>query len=98
MKTTMVRYRLSSAAHAETNAALVRAVFDELRAKKPEGVRYATYRLADGLTFVHIASHTGTGSSPIPALDAFREFQRDLKSRCDELPVATDLTPVDSYG
>ena len=55
MRTVMVRYKTSDA-KAEANAALVHAVFDELRARAPGGIRYATYRLADGATFVHIAT------------------------------------------
>lgn len=38
MKTTMIRYKTSEA-QAEANAALVRAVFDELRSVAPEGLR-----------------------------------------------------------
>ena len=48
MKTVMVRYKTSSPAESDANAALVRAVFDELRAGMPGGLRYASYRLADG--------------------------------------------------
>ena len=64
MKTTMVRYR-TSGAHADANQALVRAVFDDLRASAPQGLRYASYRLADGVTFVHIATHDASQKSPL---------------------------------
>jgi quinol monooxygenase YgiN len=96
MKTVMVRYKTSSPAQADANAALVRAVFDELRAGMPGGLRYASYRLADGVTFVHIATHEA--SNPLTALPAFKAFQAQLKDRCVELPVVTELSPVDSYG
>jgi hypothetical protein len=96
MKTVMVRY-ITLAEHAETNARLVHAVFDELRALQPGGIRYATYRLADGVTFVHVASHA-QDSSRLTSLPAFRAFQANLKERCAEPPVVTELTAVDSYG
>jgi hypothetical protein len=96
MKTVMVRYKTSSAAQADANEALVHAVFDELRARAPGGFRYATYRLADGVTFVHIATHEA--DNPLTALPAFKAFQAQLKDRCVELPVVMELSPVDCYS
>ncbi len=96
MKTIMVRYKTSSAAQADANEALVRAVFEELRARAPGGLRYASYRLADGLTFVHVATHEA--DNPLTGLPSFKAFQAQLKDRCAELPVVTELSPVDSYG
>jgi len=95
MKTIMVRYKTSET-HAEANAALVRAVFDALRLSAPTGLRYASYRLADKVTFVHIATHGEP--NPLTALPAFKAFQKELKDRCVEPPVVTELIPVDSYG
>ncbi len=97
MKTLMVRYR-TTREHAEANAALVCAVFDELRSRTPRGLHYATYRHPDEVTFVHIATLEADGENPLVSLPAFKEFQRELKSRCDEPPLVTELTPVDSYG
>ena len=54
----VVRYR-TKPEHAEANAELVRAVFEELAANDPAGLRYATYRLDDGVTFVHVATIEG---------------------------------------
>jgi hypothetical protein len=96
MKTIMVRYKTSEA-EAETNAALVRAVYEELHAKQLQGVRYATYRLPDGVTFVHLATHDGD-SSQLTTLPTFRAFQEQLKQRCVELPVATEVTVVGAHG
>jgi hypothetical protein len=91
----MVRYKTSDA-QADTNASLVRAVFEELRQRAPAGLRYASYRLADGVTFVHIA--TTPDDNPLTALPAFKEFQKDLKARCVELPVVTELHELASYA
>lgn len=97
MKTIMVRYK-TSAAHADVNAALVRAVFNELKSQAPEGLHYATYRLEDAVTFVHVASLDTPEQNPLTALPAFKEFQRELKARCVEPPVFTELSIVGSYG
>jgi quinol monooxygenase YgiN len=96
-RTVLVRYK-TSAAHADANATLVRAVFDELRASTPTGLRYATYRLADGVTFVHLATLANPDENPLLSLPAFKAFQERLKDRCVEPPVVAELSPVDSYG
>jgi len=100
MKTTvMVRYK-TAPAHSEANADSVRAVFAELKTKSPSGLRYATYRLEDGVSFVHIATVTttdGTGDNPLTSLPAFKAFQSHLKERCVEMPVFTELSPVGEF-
>jgi quinol monooxygenase YgiN len=97
MKTLMVRYKTSEA-QAEANRTLVRAVFDELRERAPGGLRYASYRLADGVTFVHIATLDNPDENPLAGLPSFKAFQKELKERCVEPPLVTELSVVDSYG
>ena len=96
MRTVMVRYK-TKADYADENAAKVRAVFDELRARKPAGFRYNTYRLDDGVSFVHIATLEG-GDNPLFTIPAFDQFQKALQGRCVEPPVVTELAPVDGYA
>src|SRR5262249_53981348 len=96
MRTIMVRYKTSEAT-GDTNASLVRAVFEELRARAPRGIRYTTYRLGDGVTFIPIASVRTPDENPLPALPAFKAFQAQLKDRCVEPPAVTDLSVVGSY-
>ena len=97
MKTIMVRYK-TSAAHAGTNEALVRAVFEELRARAPAGLRYACHRLPDEGTFIHIATVETPDENPLTTLPSFKAFQSQLKERCVEPPVFTELWVVGSYG
>jgi hypothetical protein len=52
--------------------------------------------LDDGLTFVHLAQ-SESRESPLPALEAFREFQQGIADRCDEPPVVTELSEVGSF-
>jgi len=54
MKRTVVRYKVKPEM-AEENTRLIRKVFEELRAKSPEGIRYLALRLGDG-TFVHFST------------------------------------------
>jgi len=53
MKLTVVRYRTKPET-ADENARLIQAVFQELRAKSPDDVRYLALRLSDG-TFIHVS-------------------------------------------
>ena len=98
MGVVVVRYR-TKPERAEENQALVEKVFGELAANQPAGLRYATYRLADGVSFVHVAAlDTPDGTNPLSATPAFQEFVREVGDRCEEGPVASDATVVGSYG
>ena len=97
MKTVMVRYKTLDS-HASANELLVHAVFDELRSRAPRGLRYATYRLADGVTFVHIATLETPDDNPLTTLPSFKAFAQQLKDRCVEAPLVTELLAVDSYA
>jgi hypothetical protein len=80
------------------NERLVRAIYEELHRVEPAGIRYATFRLDDGATFVHIASvETNDGDSPLEGVAAFQEFQRDLSARVSGGPIASELGEVGSY-
>ena len=94
-KNVIVRYRTRPDA-ADENARLVEGVFAALAELKPPDFRYATYRLADGITFVHVATHGG--ENPLATLPAFAEFQRDIAQRVEEPPAASEATIVASYG
>lgn len=94
MRRVLVRYRVKPE-QVEANEALVNAVYAELHGHAPDGFRYATFKLADGVTFVHVALYEG--ESPLVSLAAFRAFQDGIEDRCDEPPVVTEMSPVGSY-
>ncbi len=96
MSRIVVRYR-PKAEHADENQRLVEAVFAELAAKAPAGLRYATLRLADG-TFVHVAEVEGD-ANPLTSMDAFAAFQKGVRARCEpgDGPNAQPATIVGSY-
>ena len=97
MKRVVVRYRVKPG-EVERNEELVRAVYEELHRASPEGFRYATFRLDDGVSFVHIASHESPDeSNPLPGLAAFRRFTEDIAARCDEPPVVSVASEIGSF-
>jgi quinol monooxygenase YgiN len=97
MKRVMVRYKLKPDRVTE-NEALVRAVYEELRQAEPEGLRYATFKLEDGVSFVHFSStETDDGRNPLSDLRAFKEFQKEIRDRCEEPPVVTELEEIGSF-
>lgn len=96
MSTIVVRYT-PKADRADENQQLVEAVFAELAETDPGGLRYATFRLADG-TFVHIANIEGD-ENPLGATAAFAEFQDGIGDRCEQGlgPNPQPATLVGSY-
>ena len=97
MKRVVVRYKVK-ADKADENVSLIKKVFEDLKAKAPQGLRYASFHSDDGLTFVHMASiETDDDSNPLAQSDAFKAFQAEIKDRCEEPPEATSLTEIGSY-
>ena len=96
VRTVMVRYE-TRADTADDNQALVEGVYAELAAEHPEGLRYLTLRLADGVTFVHIALVEGP-DNPLERSAAFATFQQGIAERCSVPPTPSRATVVGSYG
>jgi hypothetical protein len=98
MRQVMVRYKVKPSRVAE-NEGLVRAVYDELHRTQPAGLRYATFRLGDGVSFVHLASvETEDASNPLSRVKAFGRFQENIGERCDEPPIVSELREIGSFG
>ncbi len=97
MKTTIVRYKVKADRAAE-NREYIRRVFEELDANRPPGLRYVSFNLEDGVSFVHIAViEDEAAGNPLSETAAFKEFVAAIKDRCDEPPVATTAEIVGSY-
>ncbi len=94
-RTVVVRYETRPDA-AEENVRLIQAVFEELAATDPGGLRYASFRLADGVSFVHVA--ITDGADPLRESAAFKEFSGSVGSRVVSGPVGSEATLVGSYG
>ena len=80
------------------NETYIRAVFKQLQNDSPTGIRYAAFKLNDGVSFVHIASiETKDGENPVSKLSAFKEFLSEIEERCDESPLLNELDEVGCY-
>jgi len=95
MNAKVIRYTTNPES-AEENARLVRAVYAELAATRPEGFRYCTFRLEDGVSFVHVAILEGE-DNPLATSAAFADFQSGVKDRCIEGPYPSDASVVGEY-
>jgi hypothetical protein len=96
MRRLMIRYRVKPERAAE-NQQYVENVFRELATTRPGGLRYASFKLADGVSFVHVVSIETEGENPLQQSAAFKAFTADIEERCDGEPVTTELTEVGSY-
>jgi hypothetical protein len=90
----MIRYKVRRD-QLERELELLRAVYEELDATRPNGLRYATFQLDDEVSFVEFAEADGPGQ--FSKLDSFRAYRATLDERCDEAPVVTELNPVGSF-
>jgi hypothetical protein len=91
----VVRYETRADAAAE-NQRLVQRVFRELNETTPPGLRYAAFRLADGVSFLHVVLVDGD-DNPLARSAAFADFQRGAGDRMVNPPGRTDAEVVGSY-
>jgi hypothetical protein len=97
MKRMMVRYKVKPDRVAE-NERSIADVFEQLNREQPAGLRYASFKLDDGVSFMHIVEvDTTDGSHPLQALSAFNAFTASVRDRCDEPPVSVELQAVGAY-
>ena len=96
MGSTMVRYKVRPD-RADENEQLVKAVYEQLAQGRPEGLHYATFKLPDGVSFMHVVFESDQPGLILNEVAAFKAFVADIESRCEEPPVATELTLVGSY-
>ena len=97
MKRTMVRYKVKADRAAENERYIAR-VFEQLERERPAGIHYASFKLEDGVSFVHIVSYDKTDThNPLTELSAFKAFVAGVKDRCEEPPLVAELHEVGSY-
>ncbi len=97
MKTVMVRYKIKPDRVIE-NRQYIEQVFEALGKTQPAGLKYASFCMEDGVSFVHIASvQQADGDHPLTKTAAFQAFVADIQARCDEPPVAVELEQIGDY-
>lgn len=83
--------------HAGELEAAAERMFAALRREQPQGIRYASCRLADGVSYVAVLEVEDGVENPLPAIPEFQEFQQGLKSWVAEPPSAGPATVIGSY-
>ena len=96
MGSSMVRYKVRPERAAD-NENLVKAVYEQLNRERPDELHYATFKLPDGVSFMHVVVETDQPGRILNEVSSFKAFVTDIADRCDEPPVVTDLTLVGSY-
>ena len=95
MRHTIVTYTVKPGREQE-NAALVRAVFDELAETRPAGFRYAAFQAADSGQFFHIYTDEGSESG-VQGLDSFKAFVAEAQDRHEQPATFTQLELIGDY-
>jgi hypothetical protein len=93
MTRTMVRYKVRPE-QAALNEDLIRGVFEELHALRPEGLSYQVFALDDGVSVVHIVEYEG--ANPLPGLASFKRYTAEVRERLEEGPVFSELREIGS--
>ena len=96
MHHTMVTYTVKPGRE-EENAALVRAVFDELTQTQPAGLRYAVFYLPDSRQFIHLYTDEGS-TSDVQGLDSFKAFVGGAEDRHEQPATFTQPELIADYG
>lgn len=96
MTVLLVQSKVKADAVAEVDAA-IRRMFDAIEHAQPDGVRYASCKLSDGVTYVALLQVDDGVDNPLPALAEFRDFQERLKAWVAEPPKPDQMTVVGSY-
>src|ERR1700684_93545 len=93
--TKIIRYTTKPECAAE-NEQLIRAVFAELAQDDPGGLRYAAFRLADKVSFVHVAVLDDGDANPLTSSAPFAESQGASGGRGAGGPAAAAATLIGS--
>ncbi|MDA1190470.1 MAG: hypothetical protein O3A46_02160 [Candidatus Poribacteria bacterium] len=82
---------------ADRNQENINAVMTELRSLGNDDVQYASYRLEDGKTFMHLVHYNSEDAEELPSsLASFAHFQKELRPNLETPPDAQDLELVGS--
>jgi hypothetical protein len=97
MGSSMIRYKVRPD-RGDENERLVKAVYEQLAREQPDGLHYVTFKLPDGVSFMHVVFETDQPGRILNEVAAFKAFSAEIAGRCEEPPVATELTAIGSYG
>src|SRR5262245_14057538 len=96
MSVVMIRAKVKAESVDEIEAATGK-MFAAVNAAQPDGVKYASTRLADGVSVVALLALDDPDENPLQALPEFREFQERLPEWLAEPPTVEPLTVIGPY-
>ncbi|SDM15808.1 hypothetical protein [Nonomuraea jiangxiensis] len=96
MKLMMVQAEIKPECVDEIEAA-GRKLFSAIERERPQGLRYASCRLPDGVTYLNLLALDDGVENPLPALPEAGEFQAGLKGWLAEPATSRSLTIIGSY-
>jgi translation elongation factor EF-1beta len=96
MKRVVIQYKVKPE-QAEHNVELLNDFYDELERTQPEGLGHAVLRLADGVTFIHIAEETEAAEGRLWRIESFQRFEDGISERCDVPPAVQGSSEVGSF-
>jgi hypothetical protein len=96
MSLTLVRQNVKDGSLEEAEAA-VRDLFATLDRVRPEGIRYASTRVAGSSTFVILVELADGSEDPRPAIPEYGRFLEQLEDWVEGPPVIEQLDVVGSY-
>ena len=96
MSVLTVRAKLKEEHVAEAEAA-VKRMFAAIEREGLEGIRYASIRLQDGVTFLALLEVEDGVENPLPGLPEAQEFYARLPEWYAEPPEVGPGTPIGSY-
>ena len=97
MPHTVVQYRCTSPETADENQRLVEDVFSELEATGATGFSYASFRLEDGVSFVHVVVEHAEQGTDLSSVPAFQRFVAGIDRRVDAAPVVRGAQLVGAH-
>jgi hypothetical protein len=96
MNVMMIRAKLKAESVSDIDAAAEK-MFSAIDAAQPAGVKYASMRLADGVSAVAVLALEDPADNQLQAIPEFREFQEQLPEWLAEPPIVEPLTVIGSY-
>jgi hypothetical protein len=97
MSVTLLRHKVKDDTVEEAEAA-VHELFATLDRVRPEGLRYASTRVANSSTFVILVEVADGVDDPRPAIPEFARFLEKLKDWVEGPPVIVELDVVGTYN
>jgi hypothetical protein len=96
MTVMMVRSKVKAESAADVEAA-VRRMFSAIESAQPQGVRYASCRTPDRVTYVALLEVEDGIDNPLATLPSFKEFQDSIRAWLAEPPEREQWDVVGSY-